>query len=63
MHQTKNSIKKFEFLGKSDFYGSLKICSFWKLTPDFENRHKDRFKRQPLQWKVKADTATSFKTD
>ena len=28
-------LKKFEFLGKRDFYASLKILSFWKLTPDF----------------------------
>ena len=28
MHQTKDSIKKFEFLGKRDFYASLKIWSF-----------------------------------
>ena len=63
MHQTKNSIKKFEFLGKRDFYASLKICRFWKLTPDLENHHKHHFKMTAVAWKVKAYTATSFKTD
>ena len=62
MHQTKNSITIFEFFGEKKFYASLKICSFWKL-PDFETRHKHRFKRQQLQWKVKAYSATCFKTD
>ena len=55
--------KKFEFLGTRDFYASLKICSFWKLIPYFENRHKYHFKMTALQWKVKAYTAISFKTD
>ena len=36
--------KKLEFLGNRDFYASLKICSFWKLTSAFENRHQHRFK-------------------
>ena len=45
MHITKNSIKKkFELFGKSAFYASLKIRSFWKLTPDLENRYKHRLK-------------------
>ena len=55
--------KKLEFLGKRDFYASLKISIFWKLTPDFENRHKQRFKMTTVAIKVKAYTATSFKTD
>ena len=62
MQQTKNSIKKVKFWGKRDFYASLKIWSFWKLTPDFQNRYKHRFKRQLMQWKVKAYTAISSKT-
>ena len=44
MHQTENSTKKLELLGKRVFYASLKIRSSFKLTPDFENRHKHRFK-------------------
>ena len=43
LHQTKNSIQ-IEFSGKRGFYVSLKICSFCKLTPDFENRYKHHFK-------------------
>ena len=51
MRQTKNLIKMFEFSGKKDFYASLKICSFWKLTTDFENHHKHRFKTTAVAMK------------
>ena len=58
MDQTKNSIRNVWILGEQRFLCQFEKSEFLKSTADLNTVSK----RQQMQWKVKAYTATPFKS-